>query len=144
MPQSILHHVSVGVADIAKARAFYGKVMGALGYSEKEVVDLGQGPVGIAYGADFPEFWIGYPDSRKPASAGDGVHIAFIAPSQAAVDAFHAAAMKAGGKDEGAPGLRPHYTPDYYAAFVRDLDGNKIEAVFMASMANMTEGSGGA
>jgi predicted lactoylglutathione lyase len=75
------------------------------------------------------------PENRKPASTGNGVHIALSAKSEDEVNAFHAAALKAGGTDAGAPGQRPHYGPDYYGAFVRDPDGNKIEAVYTASMA---------
>ncbi|MGE0725819.1 MAG: VOC family protein, partial [Alphaproteobacteria bacterium] len=75
-------------------------------------------------------FWIGLPHDRRPASAGNGVHVCFAAPDRAAVDAFHRAALAAGGADDGAPGLRPEYHQDYYGAFVRDPDGNKIEAVF--------------
>jgi catechol 2,3-dioxygenase-like lactoylglutathione lyase family enzyme len=135
MARNTISHVSVGVADIAKARAFYGATLGALGLSEQYVVDLGQGPVAVAYGDGYPEIWVQLPENRKPAAAGNGVHIALAARSTHEVDAFHAAALKAGGSDAGAPGERPHYGPDYYGAFVRDPDGNKIEAVHMASMA---------
>ena len=87
---------------------------------------MGFGPPGKE--ADFqsgkPSFWIG-----RNAQPSGPLHVAFVAPSRAAVDAFYAAALKAGGRDNGAPGLRPHYHPNYYAAFVFDLDGNNVEAV---------------
>jgi predicted lactoylglutathione lyase len=84
---------------------------------------------GCAWGLDWPEFWAQLPDTGE-ASSGNGAHVAFIAASREAVDAFHAAGLVAGGSDAGEPGLRD-YTPDYYAAFVRDPDGNKLEAVHM-------------
>ncbi|MCG8442351.1 MAG: VOC family protein, partial [Caulobacterales bacterium] len=117
MARSIVSHVSVGVADVAKARAFYGAVLAPLGVGEQEVIDTGSGPVAVAYGDGFPEFWVQLPIDGAPAGCGNGVHIGLVAPSEEAVDAFHAAALEAGGVDEGAPGLRPRYTPDYYGAF---------------------------
>jgi catechol 2,3-dioxygenase-like lactoylglutathione lyase family enzyme len=84
---------------------------------------------GAGYGREFPEFWIGHPHDGQPASTGNGVHVCFKAASQEEVDAFHAEALAQGGTDDGPPGLRPEYMPNYYAAFVRDPDGNKIEAV---------------
>lgn len=121
----MLHHVSVGVRDVAKSAAFYDKVLKALGY--KRVMEVL--PYGIGYGEKHPEFWVQLPANQKAASVGNGVHISFAASSKAAVKAFHAAAMANGGKDEGGPGPRPDYGPDYYGAFCRDVDGNKIEAV---------------
>jgi catechol 2,3-dioxygenase-like lactoylglutathione lyase family enzyme len=126
MPDSILSHVSIGVADLARSRAFYDVVMGALGYGVKAEESFG-----VAYGTAFPEFWIGAPEDGAPVAAGNGVHIAFLAPDRAAVDAFHRAALDHGGACAGAPGERPHYLPGYYAAFVRDPDGNKIEAMLI-------------
>jgi catechol 2,3-dioxygenase-like lactoylglutathione lyase family enzyme len=123
----MLHHVSIGVADVERAAQFYDAVLKKLGF--KRVMEVM--PYGIAYGLKAPEFWVQLPhDQSAPSSSGNGTHIAFNASSKAAVNAFHAAAVSAGGKDEGAPGPRPDYTPEYYGAFVRDLDGNKIEAVF--------------
>jgi catechol 2,3-dioxygenase-like lactoylglutathione lyase family enzyme len=121
---SMLHHVSVGVSDVARATGFYDSVLAALGY--KRVMEVL--PYGVAYGTDKPEFWVGLPENRAPAAVGNGVHIGFKARSKAAVQAFHRAALAAGGTDEGAAGPRPNYGPDYYGAFVRDLDGNKLEA----------------
>jgi catechol 2,3-dioxygenase-like lactoylglutathione lyase family enzyme len=120
----MLNHISVGVRDVAKAAAFYDKVLKTLGY--KRVMEFM--PYAVAYGDGTPEFWIGLPHNQKAPSVGNGTHISFNARNKAAVSAFHAAALASGGKDEGAPGPRPDYGPDYYGAFCRDLDGNKIEA----------------
>ncbi len=123
----MLSHVSVGVNDTVRAAKFYDAICGALGFSR--VADYL--PHAAGYGAKAPEFWIGAPHDGGQQSAGNGVHICFAAPDRKAVDRFHAAALANGGKSDGAPGLRPEYTPDYYAAFVRDPDGNKIEAVHL-------------
>jgi len=122
----MLHHVSIGVADVERAARFYDAVLAKLGF--KRVMEIM--PYGIAYGLKMPQFWVQLPHDHNAPSSGNGTHIAFNASSKAAVNGFHAAAVSAGGKDDGAPGYRPDYTPEYYGAFVRDLDGNKIEAVF--------------
>jgi catechol 2,3-dioxygenase-like lactoylglutathione lyase family enzyme len=127
----MLHHVSVGARDVAKAVAFYDKVLKPLGF--KRVMEFM--PYAVGYGDKHPEFWVQLPADRKPASVGNGVHISFVGRTKAAVNAFHAAALAAGGKDEGAPGPRPDYGPTYYGAFCRDLDGNKIEAVLLVEAA---------
>jgi catechol 2,3-dioxygenase-like lactoylglutathione lyase family enzyme len=124
----MLHHVSVGSRDVPRAVAFYDQVLKPLGF--KRVMEFL--PHAVGYGAGHPEFWVQVPADGNTASVGNGVHISFVAPSKNAVNAFHAAAMKAGGKDEGGPGPRPDYGPEYYGAFCRDLDGNKIEAVVVA------------
>lgn len=116
------NHMSVGTNDIARAGRFYDAALGALGYRRTWTEEGG-----LAWGLKWPEFWATRPLDGKTASAGNGTHIAFIAASRADVDRFHAAALAAGGCDEGAPGERS-YTPGYYAAFVRDPDGNKVEA----------------
>jgi catechol 2,3-dioxygenase-like lactoylglutathione lyase family enzyme len=123
----MLHHVSVGVADVARAAQFYDPVLRALGY--KRVLEFM--PYGIGYGDQRPQFWVQLPHDRQPASLGNGVHVAFNATSEAMIQAFHRAALAAGGSDDGAPGPRPDYGPEYFGAFVRDLDGNKIEAVLV-------------
>ena len=123
---SILHHVSVGTDDLARARAFYDAVMASIG--ARRILDF---PFTAAYGKQFPEFWIGKPLDQGQAAAGNGAHVCFIAPSRAAVDAFHAAGIEAGGADAGAPGPRPAYGPGYYGCFLRDPDGHKVEAAIV-------------
>lgn len=117
----MLDHVSIGVTDFEQSKAFYDKALKPLGiaylYAEGEKT-AGYGQNSKAF------FWIG---QRK--SVQTGCHIAFAAGNRAAVDAFHAAALSAGGRDNGAPGLRPQYHADYYGAFVLDPDGHNIEAV---------------
>ena len=121
----MLHHVSVGVRDVERAARFYDSVLGTLGY--KRVMEFL--PYGVGYGDSAPEFWVQLPHDRNPASTGNGVHIGFKAKSKPMIVSFHRAALAAGGTDEGAAGPRPDYGPDYFGAFVRDLDGNKLEAV---------------
>jgi catechol 2,3-dioxygenase-like lactoylglutathione lyase family enzyme len=123
----MLHHVSVGSRDVARAAAFYDKVFKALGY--RRVMEFL--PYAVGYGEEHPEFWVGAPADGKTPSVGNGVHISFVAASKRAVNAFHAAAIRAGGTDEGAPGPRPDYGPNYYGGFCRDLDGNKLEAAII-------------
>lgn len=120
----MLGHLSLGVRDLARAAAFYDAVLGALVYAR---VDSGAGSVGYgAAGTSNDRLrLILEPDAAAP---GPGFHLAFAAPSREAVDAFHAAALAHGGVDRGAPGLRPRYGPDYYAAFVVDPEGYRIEA----------------
>ena len=117
----MLDHVTLKVADVARAAAFYDEALEPLGL---QCLIGGEDHAG--YGDQRPFFWIGA-DGR-----GGYAHVAFAAPSRAAVDAFHAAAIRAGGRDNGPPGLRPHYHPDYYAAFVLDPDGYNVEAVCRA------------
>ena len=120
----MFNHVSVGTRDLERAARFYDAALGALGYRRTMSKSFG-----CAWGVEWPEFWATLPEDGE-AAAGNGVHVAFIAPSREAVDAFHAAVLAEGGSDAGAPGLRD-YTPNYYAAFVRDPDGNKLEAVHL-------------
>jgi catechol 2,3-dioxygenase-like lactoylglutathione lyase family enzyme len=122
----MIEHVSIGVADFTRSGPFYDAVLEALGY-----VRLFGNARGIGYGtagAKDEAFAI-LASGEEARAPGIGCHIAFRAPSRASVDAFHAVALKLGAIDEGAPGLRPHYGPTYYAAFVRDLDGYRLEAV---------------
>ena len=123
-------HITLGSNDMAKAKAFYDAALAPLGLA---VVDnFGDS---VAYGqADeaSSRFWVVTPFDGGPASFGNGTHVALLAPSRAAVDAFHAAALANGGSDEGAPGLRPQYMENYYGAYVRDPDGNKLQAVCYA------------
>jgi catechol 2,3-dioxygenase-like lactoylglutathione lyase family enzyme len=120
----MLHHVSVGVADVERASKFYDPVLAALGY--KRVMEFL--PYAIGYGDTHPSFWVQLPHDRNAASVGNGVHVGFSARSKEAVLKFHEEALKAGGSNNGEPGPRPDYGPDYYGAFIYDLDGNKIEA----------------
>jgi catechol 2,3-dioxygenase-like lactoylglutathione lyase family enzyme len=126
LPASILSHVSLGTNDYPRAKAFYDALLATL-----QIGCLMDYPGGAGYGRAFPEFWIQSPHDGGRANAGNGVHVSFLANTINEVNAFHAKALELGGKDEGAPGYRPEYTPEYYAAFVRDLDGNKVEAMLM-------------
>lgn len=124
----MLDHIGLSVADLQRSRTFYDAVMPTLGASCVMAVTLaetGGTYEGAGYGRDGkPSFWIGSGGRTK-----GSLHVAFVAPTRAAVDAFYTAAIAAGGADNGSPGLRPHYHPDYYAAFVLDPDGHNIEAV---------------
>ena len=118
-------HVTVGTADIARAIRFYDAVLGVLDWPRLHVDGHRAG-----YGRpDGPQFWVLAPFDGRPASAGNGVHVAFLAPDRGRVDRFHATALAHGGTDEGAPGPRPHYHAGYYGGYVRDPDGNKLQAV---------------
>jgi len=118
-------HVTIGSIDPNKASRFYDEVLGTLGI---ETLFNFEGVV--AYGdAAGPKTFILKPFDGGPPVPGNGGHIAYLAKTRAQVDAFHAAALKLGGSDEGVPGLRPHYHPNYYGAYVRDPEGNKIQAV---------------
>jgi catechol 2,3-dioxygenase-like lactoylglutathione lyase family enzyme len=124
----MIDHIGFAVSDYERAKAFYAKALALLGYTLVMEVDASVNPSGFptaGFGADGkPDFWIGGEGKlEKP------VHVAILAKTRAAVDAFHSAALDAGAKDNGAPGLRPHYHQHYYAAFVLDPDGHNIEAV---------------
>jgi len=125
----VFSHASVGTDDIVRAARFYDAVLAPLGLVRHKTHKLfaGYGTAGFD-GINAP-FWLLRPYDRKTASPGNGPMMAFVAPDRAAVDAFHTAALAGGGSDEGAPGLRPHYHADYYAAYVRDPEGNKLCAV---------------
>ena len=118
-------HITLGTNDWERAAPFWSAVMDALNIP---VFMTGEG--GIAYGtARGSKTFIGPAYDGRPATNGNGTHIAYIAKTRAMVDAFYAAALENGGSDEGPPGLRPHYMPNYYGAYVRDPDGNKLQAV---------------
>jgi catechol 2,3-dioxygenase-like lactoylglutathione lyase family enzyme len=122
----MIDHTGIGVSDMAAAAKVYDAALGALGL--RRLMEMKGGADGIGYGVDYPIYWI---DRFHPHGAKQ--HTAFTAKSRAEVDAFHAAALAAGAKDNGSPGLRDTaqgYPPGYYAAFVLDPDGNNIEAVF--------------
>ncbi|RDE08316.1 VOC family protein [Pelagibacterium lacus] len=119
----MIDHFGLSVADYGRTRGFYDSVLATLGYRCLQEFKTPQGML-AGYGADKPEFWL----SAGGRCTGK-LHIAFAARSRADVDAFHAAALKAGARDNGAPGLRAIYHPHYYGAFVFDPDGHNIEAV---------------
>lgn len=117
-------HIGISVGDLVVSRRFYDGALAALGY--KVVMELSWGEdSGLGFGDTRPYFWV----STKKGTVSAGVHIAFGAKDRATVDAFYAAAMDAGGRDNGAPGPRTIYHPNYYGAFVLDPDGNNVEAV---------------
>lgn len=120
----MLSHISLGVRDLAAAASFYDAALAALGYAR-----LWTGENGLGYGAPGggEKLNIFRHDDASP--PGRGFHLAFSAPDRSAVDRFHAAALANGGQDDGAPGLRPRYGAQYYAAFVRDPEGHRLEAV---------------
>lgn len=123
----MIDHIGISVEDYARSKAFYDAVMPALGarcLMELTAAETGGTYEGAGYGANKPEFWIGMGGALK-----GRLHVAFSAPNRAAVDAFYAAALAAGATSNGAPGIRAHYHPNYYGAFVSDPDGHNIEAV---------------
>ncbi|MCJ9720096.1 VOC family protein [Agrobacterium sp. SHOUNA12C] len=128
----MLHHISFGVADIDRAAAFYDAALAPLGYVRVwEDIRRGEADQAVGYGLPGGGDKLALkfrPDGQRP--PGPGFHLALAAPDQDAVAKFFEAAIKHGGTDIGAPGLRPHYGPHYYAAFVVDPDGHHIEAVF--------------
>lgn len=122
----MLLYITLGTNDLAAALRFYDAVMPALGYERRFLNEDEAG-----YGPPAPErirFWVTRPFDGRPASIGNGSMPALVAPSRAAVEAFHAAGLAAGGTNEGAPGLRP-FGPEFYACYLRDPDGNKLSAV---------------
>ena len=122
----MIDHTGIGVVSVATSAAFYDAALGALGMRRVVQMPESVGTDGIGYGIDYPIFWI----DRFHANS-TRQHTAFVAANRAEVEAFHAAAIRAGGKDNGAPGARTNQsTPNYFAAFVLDPDGNNIEAVF--------------
>jgi catechol 2,3-dioxygenase-like lactoylglutathione lyase family enzyme len=128
----MIDHTGIGVANVARSAAFYDAALGALGLRRVMQIPQNVGIDGIGYGVDYPIFWI-----DRFHSHGVKQHTAFVARSCAEVDAFHAAALKAGGVDHGQPGFRDvedGHPPGYYAAFVLDPDGNNMEAVFRGSV----------
>jgi catechol 2,3-dioxygenase-like lactoylglutathione lyase family enzyme len=124
----MIDHVSFGTRDLSAARRFYDAVLAPLGY---KCLHSAEGSAG--YGAAEPQFWLSPTAHPVPADERSGLHVCFAAPSRAAVNSFHRAALEAGGRDNGAPGLRPDYSANYYAAFAIDPDGYRIEAYTNAS-----------
>ncbi len=123
----MLGHLSLGVSDLDRAGAFYDAALAPLG-ATRVWTHPGALGYGTEPGCDRLALFL-KPEAGAPLAAGPGFHLAFDAPDREAVDRFHAAALASGGSCEGPPGLRPHYGDTYYAAFVRDPDGHKLEAV---------------
>ena len=120
----MIDHISVGVSDLDRSAKFYEATLAALGLTR--VVTR---PRAVGFGKSYPEFWINLREGMPRVAPESGVHICLRAKTTAEIDAFHAAALSAGGTSDGAPGIRPHDRVRYYAAFVLDPDGNRIEAV---------------
>jgi catechol 2,3-dioxygenase-like lactoylglutathione lyase family enzyme len=121
----MIDHISIAVRDLKAAAKFYDALLAPLGMTRvREWPDAA-----VGFGKQYPEFWLNQRGDMAPVAQSSGLHFALRAPDTAAVNAFHAAAIAAGGQSDGAPGLRPEYNQRYYAAFIRDLDGNRIEAV---------------
>jgi catechol 2,3-dioxygenase-like lactoylglutathione lyase family enzyme len=118
-------HVSIGVKSLDRSRQFYDAALAPLGYERLSNFD---GTMG--YGAERPAFWVSEVERPVPADRGSGLHFCFVATSEEAVDAFYAAALANGGEDNGPPGIRPDYSQFYYAAFIIDPDGYRLEAFF--------------
>jgi catechol 2,3-dioxygenase-like lactoylglutathione lyase family enzyme len=131
----MLSYVCFGTNDLSRATRFYTAVLAPLGLKRCETGDAEWDRISSGWGTYEQgglrelAFWVGLPFDGRPANAGNGSMVAFRAPSWRAVQEFHAAALAHGGSCEGPPGLRPHYNPDFYAAYVRDPDGNKVAAV---------------
>jgi catechol 2,3-dioxygenase-like lactoylglutathione lyase family enzyme len=119
----MINHVSIGVRDVARSKRFYDATLRPLGYK-----CLSESPGSLGYGRDAVAFWISASERPVPADAASGLHFCFDAPTRKGVEAFHAAALGAGGRDNGMPGLRREYDPNYYAGYVVDPDGYRIEA----------------
>jgi catechol 2,3-dioxygenase-like lactoylglutathione lyase family enzyme len=124
----VLDHISLGVSDLERAARFYEATLATLGLTK-----LVTRPATVGFGKAYPEFWINLRAGMAEVPPESGVHICLRARSTADVDAFHAAALGAGGRSDGAPGLRPHDRVKYYAAFIIDPDGNRVEAVTFPS-----------
>ncbi len=120
----MIDHISIAVRDVKTSARFYDALLAPLGMTR-----VREAPKTVGYGKNYPEFWLNERPQLKPLPEDSGLHICLRAADAAAVDAFHAAALAAGAKSDGAPGKRPQYSQAYYAAFIRDWDGNRIEVV---------------
>ena len=119
----MIDHISIGVRDIARTKRFYDAALKALGYT-----CLSEGHGSLGYGKAAVTLWISSTDRPVPADLKSGLHFCFGAPTRHSIEAFHTAALSSGGRDNGPPGLRADYGPNYYAAFVTDPDGYRLEA----------------
>jgi catechol 2,3-dioxygenase-like lactoylglutathione lyase family enzyme len=124
----MIDHVSIAVRDLALAAAFYDALLAPLGMTRLE-----SRPATVGFGKTYPELWLNLRNGMERMVAGSGAHVCLRARTTDVVDAFHAAALAAGGESDGAPGIRPQHGDGYYAAFIRDPDGNRIEAVSFIS-----------
>jgi len=120
----MIDHVSIAVRDLERGARFYDAVLATIGYSR-----LVTRPATVGFGKKYPELWLNERRAMTPVDPDSGTHVCLRASSAEAVQAFHAAALASGGTSDGAPGLRVDENPGYYAAFIRDLEGNRIEAV---------------
>ena len=120
----MIDHISIGVSNLERSARFYEPTLAPLG-----LIRLVTRPAAVGFGKTYPEFWLNLRAAMPLVAAESGCHICLRAKSTGEVHAFHDAALKAGGSSDGAPGLRPHDRVRYYAAFIRDPDGNRIEAV---------------
>ena len=127
----MIDHVSVGVRDLDRAARFYKAVLGSIGYQQ-----LATRAHTVGFGKRYPEFWINHRAVMASVDTQSGAHVGLRVRTSALVDAFHAAALAAGAASDGAPGLRPQHGEGYYAAFVLDPDGNRIEAVTFLNAAS--------
>jgi catechol 2,3-dioxygenase-like lactoylglutathione lyase family enzyme len=120
----MIDHVSIGVRDLAASARFYETALAPIGYAK-----LREKPNTVGFGKRYADFWLNARPGMAPSAPDSGLHICLRAPNPEAVDAFHAAALSCGASDDGAPGVRPEYNDAYYAAFIRDLDGHRVEVV---------------
>jgi catechol 2,3-dioxygenase-like lactoylglutathione lyase family enzyme len=127
---TVISHITLGTNDKARSALFYDAVLGALGFSR--LAKPPEKPLAYERDGQMPTIYIYTPENGLPATWGNGSHVALVAETREQVRQFHARALRNGGTDEGAPGPRPHYGPTYYAAYVRDPDGNKLQAVCQA------------
>jgi catechol 2,3-dioxygenase-like lactoylglutathione lyase family enzyme len=123
----MIAHISIGVRDIDRSKRFYDAVLEPLGY---RCLSAAKSLVGYGYGRDSIAFWVFRAEHPVPADEKSGLHFCFTAANAAVVDTFHAAALRSGGCDNSPPGLRPIYGPDYYAAFIIDPDGYRIQGYY--------------
>ena len=127
----VISHITLGTNDRTRAARFYDAVLGALGFARLPKPD--DKPPAYEKNGGMPTIYLYTPEDGRPATWGNGTHVAFVAETRDQVHAFHDRAVELGGMSEGAPGPRLHYGPDYYAAYVRDPDGNKLQAVCYAT-----------
>ncbi|HVK99950.1 MAG TPA: VOC family protein [Dongiaceae bacterium] len=120
----MIDHVSIPVSDLKTSAAFYEALLATIGHHK-----LVERPETVGFGKQYPEFWLNLRPALTAAGINDGFHVCLRAKSADVVDRFHAVALQHGGRCDGAPGLRPHYAGNYYAAFIRDADSNRIELV---------------